>query len=147
MLIRFADGRTTFLDFRERAPKQATRNMYLDAAGKPTRDSLEGWRASGVPGSVRGFEMAHKKYGHAKWQSLVEPAVMLASRGFTVSYSLAESLKNSKLLAKFEKSKSVFQRSGNFYEMGDTFAQPELARTLERIAKQGRERFLRGRNR
>jgi gamma-glutamyltranspeptidase/glutathione hydrolase len=144
MLIRFADGRTTFIDFRERAPKQATRNMYLDAAGKPTRDSLEGWRASGVPGSVRGFEMAHQKYGHAKWRSLVEPAVTLASRGFTVSYSLAESLKNSKLLPKFEKSKSVFQRSGNFYEMGDTFAQPELARTLERIAKQGAKDFYLG---
>ncbi|HEV8146003.1 MAG TPA: gamma-glutamyltransferase, partial [Bryobacteraceae bacterium] len=144
MLIRLADGRTTFIDFRERAPKQATRNMYLDAAGKTTRDSLEGWRASGVPGSVRGFEMAHQKYGHAKWQSLVEPAVTLASRGFTVSYALAESLKSSKLLPKFEKSKSVFQRGGNFYEMGDTFAQPELARTLERIAKQGAKDFYEG---
>ncbi len=137
MLIRLADGRTTFIDFRERAPQQASRNMYLDALGKPTRDSLEGWRASGVPGSVRGFEMAHQKYGHAKWQSLVDPAVTLASRGFTVSYALAESLKTSKLLPKFEKSKSVFQRGGNFYEMGDTFAQPELARTLERISKHG----------
>src|SRR6185295_4021515 len=144
MLIRFADGRSTFIDFRERAPKQASRNMYLDAAGKPTRDSLEGWRASGVPGSVRGFEMAHQKYGHAKWQSLVQPAVTLASRGFTVSYSLAESLKNSKLLPKFEKSKSVFQRGGNFYEMGDTFAQPELARTLERIGKLGAKDFYEG---
>src|SRR3954447_24320541 len=58
MLIRMADGRTTFIDFRERAPEKATRNMYLDAKGELTRDSIEGWRSSGVPGSVRGFEMA-----------------------------------------------------------------------------------------
>src|SRR5690349_1367325 len=61
MLIRLADGRTTFLDFRERAPKAASRNMYLDAAGKVTEDSLVGYRASGVPGSVRGLEYANKK--------------------------------------------------------------------------------------
>jgi gamma-glutamyltranspeptidase/glutathione hydrolase len=144
MLIRFADGRSTFIDFRERAPERASRNMYLDAAGKPTRDSLEGWRASGVPGSVRGFELAHQKYGHAQWQSLLEPAVLLASRGFPVSYSLAESLKGSRALAKFDKSKSVFQRSGNYYEMGETFAQPELARTLERISKLGAKDFYEG---
>src|ERR1700746_3240641 len=62
MLIRLADGRTTFIDFREKAPAKASHDMYLDAAGKPTRDSIEGWRASGVPGSVRGFEMALSKY-------------------------------------------------------------------------------------
>src|SRR5277367_6195731 len=63
MLIRLADGRTTFIDFRERAPGKASRDMYLDGAGKPTRDSIEGWRSSGVPGSVRGFELALSKYG------------------------------------------------------------------------------------
>src|SRR5216683_6195252 len=63
MLVRFADGRSTFIDFRERAPGKASRDMYLDATGKPTRDSIEGWRASGVPGSVRGFELAESKYG------------------------------------------------------------------------------------
>src|SRR5580700_10222325 len=57
MLVRFADGRATFIDFREKAPLKASRNMYLDANGKLTRDSLVGWRASGVPGSVRGFEL------------------------------------------------------------------------------------------
>src|SRR5271166_3510085 len=56
MLVRFADGRATFIDFREKAPLKASRNMYLDANGKLTKDSLVGWRASGVPGSVRGFE-------------------------------------------------------------------------------------------
>jgi gamma-glutamyltranspeptidase/glutathione hydrolase len=144
MLVRFADGRTTFIDFRERAPEEASRNMYLDADGKPTRDSLEGWRASGVPGSVRGFELAHQKYGKAKWADLVQPAVQLASQGFEVGYSLAESLRATRILAKFDKSKSVFQRNGNYYEMGERFVQPELARTLERIAKQGARDFYEG---
>src|SRR5579864_2527945 len=67
MLIRFADGRSTFIDFRERAPGKASRDMYLDTSGKATRDSVEGWRAPGVPGTVRGFELAHQKYGRLKW--------------------------------------------------------------------------------
>src|SRR6059058_5893605 len=67
MLIRLADGRSTFIDFRERAPEKASRNMYLDASGNLTRDSIEGWRSSGVPGTVRGFEMALNKYGRKTW--------------------------------------------------------------------------------
>src|SRR5262252_826614 len=67
MLIRLADGRTTFVDFRERAPEKASHDMYLDAKGNPTRESIEGWRSPGVPGSVRGFEMALTKYGKRKW--------------------------------------------------------------------------------
>src|SRR5271154_5312679 len=67
LLARFADGRATFIDFREKAPLAATRNMYLDANGNVTRDSLVGWRAAGVPGTVRGLEMAHSKYGHKPW--------------------------------------------------------------------------------
>ena len=144
MLVRLADGRTTFIDFRERAPEKASHNMYLDTAGKPTRDSLEGWRAAGVPGSVRGFELAHQKYGTKKWADLVEPAVTLASKGFTVSYGQSESLKNSKILAKFPESKRIFQRDGKYYDVDETFAQPELARTLERIAKSGAKEFYEG---
>src|SRR5471032_3193754 len=67
MLIRFADGRSTFIDFRERAPEKASRNMYLDPKGELTRDSVEGWRSSGVPGTVRGFEIAVSKYGKRSW--------------------------------------------------------------------------------
>src|SRR5215468_3524890 len=95
MLIRFADGRSTFIDFRERAPEKASRNMYLDASGALTKDSIEGWRSSGVPGSVRGFEMAVTKYGKRTWAQNMAPAVELASKGFSVSYALAEGLKNS----------------------------------------------------
>src|SRR5216117_3352423 len=70
MLVLFADGRTTFLDFRERAPASASRDMYLDAAGKLTKDSLVGYRASGVPGTVKGLEFAHRKYGRKTWADL-----------------------------------------------------------------------------
>src|SRR5947207_4488479 len=93
MLIRMADGRATFIDFRERAPEKASRNMYLDAQGNLTRDSVEGWRSSGVPGTVRGFEMAVSKYGKKSWADDMAPAIELASKGFPVSYALSESLK------------------------------------------------------
>src|SRR3981189_1505833 len=73
LLARFADGRTTFLDFRERAPGSAFRDMYLDAAGKATEDSLVGYRASGVPGTVKGLEFAHRKYGRKAWGELIAP--------------------------------------------------------------------------
>src|SRR5438067_2677692 len=91
MLIRLADGRSTFIDFRERAPGAASRNMYLDAAGKTTADSIVGYRASGVPGTVRGLEYALKKYGTQPWAKLVHPAVELAAKGFPLSYALAQS--------------------------------------------------------
>ena len=72
MLIRMADGRTTFIDFREKAPRAATRSMYLDSKGNVTKDSLVGWRASGVPGTVRGLELAHQKYGRKPCAELLE---------------------------------------------------------------------------
>src|ERR1035441_287616 len=80
MLIRLANGKSTFIDFRERAPASASRNMYLDANGEVTEDSTVGYRASGVPGTVKGLEFAHKKYGRKKWSELVTPAVQLASK-------------------------------------------------------------------
>ena len=145
MLIRLADGRTTFIDFREKAPGLASHNMYLDTRGDATRDSIEGWRAAGVPGSVAGFELAHKKYGRKSWAELVDPAVKLARDGFPVSYALARSLRDSaKLLERFPESKRIFLKGGAFYEMGDVLVQPELARTLERIAQQGSRGFYEG---
>src|SRR5436853_3340107 len=104
MLIRLADGRTTFIDFRERAPGAASRNMYLDANGKATEDSLTGYRASGVPGTVRGLEYASKKYGKKPWAELVHPAVELAVRGFTLSYGQAQGLRGSTGLSVFPES-------------------------------------------
>ena len=143
MLVRLADGRTTFIDFREKAPGKASRNMYLDANGKVTRDSLVGWRAPGVPGSVRGFELAHKKFGHKSWAELVEPAVKLASEGFPVSYSLAQSVKSeasSKLLGQFPDSKRIFLSA----QYGENLVQPELAETLKRIRDRGASDFYEG---
>ncbi len=144
MLVRLADGRTTFIDFRERAPERASHNMYLDATGKPTHDSIDGWLASGVPGSVRGFELAEQKYGRKKWADVMAPAIELASKGFPVSYSLAESLKGSRNLSRYPDSKRIFQRDGNYYDMDEIFQQPELAATLMRIAKNGANEFYEG---
>lgn len=144
MLIRLADGRTTFIDFREKAPAAASRDMYLDATGKPTRESIEGWRSSGVPGTVRGFELAHQKYGSLKWKDLVAPAAELAKNGFTVSYALSESLKAKRQLAGDPNSKRIFLNGGNLYQLGDTFQQPELAATLERVGTQGAKDFYEG---
>src|ERR1700683_3167956 len=149
MLVRLAAGRSTFIDFRERAPDKASRDMFLDAQGNPTRDSIEGWRSPGVPGTVRGFELVQRKYGKAKWETLVEPAAELASKGFPVTYAFAESLKGSRNLSRDPESKRIFlthgaNGSGANYEVGDTFAQPDLARTLERIAKLGSGGFYEG---
>ncbi|HEY6212776.1 MAG TPA: gamma-glutamyltransferase [Vicinamibacterales bacterium] len=144
MLVRLADGRNTFIDFRERAPEKASRDMYLDAKGELTRDSVEGWRSSGVPGTVRGFEMAVAKYGKKSWAENMAPAIELASKGFPVSYALSESLKGSRSLARDPESKRIFQKGGAFFDVGDTLVEPELAQTLERIAKNGAKEFYEG---
>ncbi len=144
LLARFADGQTTFIDFREAAPSAASRDMYLDSEGKATRDSLEGWRASGVPGSVRGFELAHKKYGHKPWAELMAPAIELARKGFPVTYGLAQGLRNNSLLAQNTESKRIFLKDGSYYEADDILRQPDLARTLERISRGGAREFYEG---
>jgi gamma-glutamyltranspeptidase/glutathione hydrolase len=144
MLIRLADGRTTFIDFRERAPQGASHDMYLGPDGKPTRDSVLGYRAAGIPGTVRGLEYANKKYGKKAWAELVHPAVELASKGFPLSYGLAQSLRSQREFERFAESKRIFQRDGKFYEAGEIFQQPDLARTLERIQKQGSRDFYEG---
>jgi gamma-glutamyltranspeptidase/glutathione hydrolase len=143
LLARFADGRTTFIDFREQAPQAATRNMYVDQQGRVTPASVVGWRASGVPGTVRGFELAHRKYGHKSWAQLVDPALKLAADGFPVSYSFSESLHNdehTKLLSQFPDSKRIFLG----VQYGDRLVQPELAATLKRIRDQGAKDFYEG---
>jgi gamma-glutamyltranspeptidase / glutathione hydrolase len=145
MLIRMADGRTTFVDFREKAPQHATHDMYLDADGNLTRGSLIGWRAAGVPGTVRGFELAQKKYGHQSWAQLLQPAIELASKGFPVSHWMMQSLRaNADSLSQFPESKLIFLKGGAFYDWNEIFRQPDLARTLQRIAHQGARDFYEG---
>ncbi len=144
LLARFADGRTTFIDFRERAPEKASHDMYLGPDGKVTRDSVTGYRAAALPGTVRGLEVALKKYGRKRWAELVDPAVRLAADGFPVSYGLARSLAASRRLAEFPESKRIFLKDGKFYEAGERLVQPELARTLERIRDRGAKGFYEG---
>jgi gamma-glutamyltranspeptidase/glutathione hydrolase len=145
LLARFADGTSTFIDFRERAPLSSTPDMYLDGSGNPTRDSVQGWRAAGVPGTVRGLEAAHKKYGSRPWAELVEPAVQLARNGFEVTWQLSESLRRSaKQMEPFPESKRIFLKDGAFHEPGEWLRQPELARTLTRIAQSGAADFYEG---
>jgi gamma-glutamyltranspeptidase/glutathione hydrolase len=143
MLVRMAGGRTAFIDFRERAPLAASRNMYLDAAGKATKDSTLGYRASGVPGTVRGLEYASQKFGRKAWEDVVRPAADLASQGYALAYGEANSMRNSGL-SQFPESYRTFQREGKYYEPGDRFVQPDLGRTLDRIARLGARDFYEG---
>ena len=145
MLIRMADGRSTFIDFREKAPRTATHDMYLDASGNATKDSVLGWRAAGVPGSVRGLELALKKYGTKPWAEMLQPAIHLASSGFPISYPQMRSFKAaSDPLSQFPESKRIFLKDGALYDWNENFQQPELARTLERIARHGAKDFYEG---
>src|SRR5258706_13529348 len=101
MMIRLKDGRTTAIDYREMAPAAATRNIYLDRSGKVIEGeggSIEGYRAAGVPGTVRGMEMALKKYGSGKlaWSQLIEPARRLAANAFIVTDTLSRSLRGNR---------------------------------------------------
>ena len=145
MLIRMADGRASFIDFREKAPGRASRDMYLDANRNPTNESVVGWRSAGVPGTVRGFELAHKKYGRKSWADLVSPAVALADKGFPVSrWQMNSWRRAAPLLSQFPESQRTFLNRGAFYEWQETFRQPELARTLERIGRLGARDFYDG---
>ena len=144
MLIRFADGDSTFIDFRERAPAAAGRDMYLAADGKPTQDSVVGYRAVGVPGTVRGFDLARDKYGTKPWGRLVASAIRLAEEGFPVSHERAIDFRENNRLPLFADSKRIFLRNGRPYEMGEVLRQPELAATLGRIADHGANEFYTG---
>ena len=144
MLIRFADGRSTFIDFRERAPAAATRDMFVGDDGKPTNDSVVGYRAVAVPGTVRGFDLARKKYGTRPWAKLVTPAARLARKGFPVSQGLADSLRSNARLPLFAASRRIFLRDGRPYKPGERFRQRKLHATLKRIARRGPSEFYVG---
>jgi len=135
MLFRRPDGEVHFLDYREKAPARATANMYLDSQGNVVPDlSLTGYKAIGVPGSVAGLAYAQQHWGKLSLKQVMEPAIRLARDGYTISYEEAKSLHDPGL-AQFPESRRIFQRDGNYYRAGEVFKQPELARTLERIAE------------
>ncbi|EJL08587.1 gamma-glutamyltransferase [Pseudomonas chlororaphis] len=138
----FIDGKAYFLDYRETAPKAATRDMYLNDKGEVIENlSLVGARAAGVPGTVMGLWEAHKKFGKLPWSELITPAVGYAKNGFKVA---------DKQYQYREDALKLFKDSTNFgdyfgsMKVGETFRQPELAATLERIADQGVKEFYEG---
>jgi gamma-glutamyltranspeptidase/glutathione hydrolase len=135
MLIRMADGKTHFLDYREKAPAAATREMYLDPQGNVIADASEiGYKAIGVPGSVAGMVYAGHKYGKLTLKQVMAPAIRLAREGYVLTWEEAADLQD-RHLAEFPESRRVFQRNGDFYKAGETFRQPDLARTLQRISE------------
>src|SRR5947208_9818615 len=135
MLVRLANGETHFLDYREKAPKAASRNMYLDEKGNVVPNaSLVGYKAVGVPGSVAGLVNAQKHWGKLPLSAVMAPAIRLAREGVEMTYEEAQSMQRDKYLEQFPDSKRIFQRNGQFYQPGEIFRQPELARTLQRIA-------------
>ncbi len=135
MLIRMADGKAHFLDYREKAPASATRDMYLDAQGNVIPDASEiGYKAIGVPGSVAGMVFAEQKYGKLTLKQVMAPAVHLAREGYALTWGEAADM-HDRHLAEFPESRRVFQRNGDYYKQGEIFRQPDLAKTLERIAE------------
>jgi gamma-glutamyltranspeptidase / glutathione hydrolase len=135
MLVRMADGKTHFVDYREKAPAAATANMYLDAQRNVIEDaSIVGYKAIGVPGSVAGMAYAEKKYGKLTLERVMAPAIKLAEEGFALAAEDARDLQEDKPLSQFPESRRIFQRDGNFYKAGEVLKQPDLARTLKRIA-------------
>jgi gamma-glutamyltranspeptidase / glutathione hydrolase len=145
LVANLADGKSIALDFREKAPLAATRDMYIDPAGNVSEDSRLGHRASGVPGSVAGLWEAHRKYGSLPWKQVLLPALRLARDGFTVDTRMARSLhSDSSRLALFQGSRELFLAGGKTPAEGSVWKNVDLARAIERIADQGKDGFYGG---
>ena len=150
MVFRDKKGEFHAIDYREMAPGAATRDMYVDAKGDLIQgegSSTVGYRASGVPGTLAGFELAFKKHGSGKvtWRQLVEPARLLAQNGYVLSHRLAQLFIAYKdTLERYPESKRIFLRDGNYFKEGDILKQPELAATLDRVARLGARDFYQG---
>jgi gamma-glutamyltranspeptidase/glutathione hydrolase len=147
MIVYLNDGRVTAFDFREKAPAAAHERMYLDANGRYIRDlNHEGYLAIGVPGTVAGFFLAHEKFGSKPMRELIAPAIELAEKGFPLSWALYEDFKDHEAeFRKYPASQKIFLKNGEtLYEPGEIWRQPDLARTLRRIQKHGRDGFYKG---
>ena len=144
-VVRVGKGKHVALDFREIAPAASTPDMYLDAQGKPTKDSLIGDRAAGVPGTVAGLYALHAKLGKKPWKELVAPAIALARDGFAVDAFLHASIDRRKdFLAKFPSTAAIWMPDGKPRETGEIVKIPELQAVLERIADKGPDGFYKG---
>ena len=151
MLVRLADGRSSFFDYREVAPGKATRSMYIGPDGKlipndNVTSSVIGYRSIAVPGTVAGLELALKTYGTMKLADVLAPAIRLAENGYPVSEKLAhEFFEEESGLEKVSNQSAHFpERWTNDATAGNTLRQPELAATLKRIAKNGAAEFYTG---
>ena len=145
MVTRMADGTSAALDFREKAPLAATRDMYLDAAGELTDASVIGHLASGVPGAVMGLWEAHRRFGTKPWADLLAPAITLAREGFVVDSALAGSVRGAAdRLARFTGSAALFLPGGEPLRAGSRWSNPDLAAVLQRIADEGPAGFYAG---
>lgn len=148
MIVREPTGKATAFDYREKAPLSARPDMYLDAQGKIVRAlTNEGYLAPGVPGTVRGLELAHRKFGKLPWSEVLAPAVRLASEGFPLSRSLAAELNRqiSGTMGKYPSSVAAYGKpGGGAWQEGDRIVLKELARTLQAIADGGADAFYRG---
>lgn len=146
MTVQFADGRKTFLDFREKAPLAATPNMYLDANGKVIPGaSVYGHLAVAVPGTVAGLELARSKYGTMGREALIAPSVRLADTGFVLAQADVEMLHAA--TAAFRKdppSAAIFLKNGEPFQVGDRLVQKDLAKTLREISAKGPAGFYQG---
>ncbi len=143
-VLRHADGTTAALDYRETAPAAAARDMFIGPDGQPTDGSLVGYRASGVPGSVAGLLALLERHGTLGRAQVLAPAIRLARDGFVVDEIFRGSVeRNADLIAKFDGA-TLFLPGGQPPELGARFVQPELARTLERIAEHGAAGFYTG---
>jgi gamma-glutamyltranspeptidase / glutathione hydrolase len=146
-IVRTPDGEITAFDYRERAPLAATPDMYLGPGGSIQRHlTSAGYLAAGVPGSVRGLEAAHRRFGRLPWRDVVMPGVLLAEEGFEVSAALAESLNGALVrMAPFPASIAAYGRpGGGDWQAGDRLVLPDLGRTLRAIATDGPDAFYTG---
>ncbi|WDY58754.1 gamma-glutamyltransferase [Pseudomonas sp. PSKL.D1] len=138
----FVDGKPYFLDYREVAPKAASRNMYLDEKGEVIENlSLVGARAAGVPGTVMGLWEAHQKFGKLPWSELLTPAIGYAKNGFKIAEKQYQYRNDAQGL--FKTATNFNDYFGNM-KVGELFKQPEMAQTLERIADKGVSEFYQG---
>lgn len=146
MLIRFADGRSRFVDFREIAPGAATPNLYLDAQGKVIKNlSTRGYLAVGVPGTVKGLDYALATYGSRDRKQVMTPAITLAEQGFVLQSADAELLQGfTKTFKARPNIASIFLKDSKPYQAGDRFVQSNLARSLRLIAEKGSDAFYQG---
>ncbi len=146
MLVRLANGKTNFFDYREMAPGKSTREMYINPDGKLDKEaSVIGYRSVAVPGTVAGLALALKTHGTMTLADVLQPAIRYAEQGIPVTEKLAREFREERPnLQRFSMSSHVFLNDGKMYQVGDILRQPELAATLKRIAKNGPEEFYKG---